>query len=139
MGEPEPEPEVPAGGQSPKGSKSNTKDAEPPGQQDLRKTIKALQKELDACESGSDQHAEIVSLIESLQAQLDGKPALSTDRQLGMSIMVAGKLKRKKKKKKKKNKNKKGFFDDSYMAKEKRAAEVNRLMKLGGEMLEKAD
>jgi Ca2+-binding EF-hand superfamily protein len=53
-----------------------------------------------------------------------------------MSIMIAGKLKRKKKKAKRK---KKSFFDDSYMAKEKKDLEVKACMRLGDELLEKAD
>ena len=133
MGEPEPEPESPRG--SPKTSRK--KQNEPPGQAELRKTIKALQKELEACEAGTDQHAEIVSLIENLQGQLDGNTAgAESPDGVGMSIMIAGKLKRKKKKGKKK---KKGFFDDSYMAKEKKVAEIAKHLKTGDEILEKAD
>ena len=122
MAQPEPEPE-------------GKQEKEPPGQAELRQTIKALHKELAACEEGSEQHAEIVSLVDNLQGQLEGSPALGGG-QMGMSIMVAGKLKRKKKKKKDK---KKGFFDDSYMAKEEKAAEVAKQLRLGEELLEKAD
>lgn len=139
MGEPEPEPED-SGAMSPQspGGKKPKKKKEPAGQAELRQTIKALQVELAATEAGSEQNNEILTLIQNLQSQLgEGRPSSPTGAgQVGMSIMVAGKLKRKKKKPKKK---KKGFFDDSYMAKEKRAAEVAAHIKLGDELLEKAD
>lgn len=140
MGQLEPEPETLAAlAQSPGGSpKSKTKQKEPPGQAELRQTIKALQKEVAACEAGSEQYTEIVSLIANLQSQLEGTSGASASSgQLGMNIMIAGKLKRKKKKAKKKKKN--GFFDDSYMIKEQKAAEVAKKLKLGEELLEKAD